>query len=658
MEDKIQHSKPVPPFVRFCAANIPMVFDDSLSYYECLCALWNWLQTDVINVINNNATVTQKWREELTEFEDDMTDKFDNLNDAFDTLKNWVEDYFDNLDVQEEINNKLDAMVEDGTLQEIITTYIQSNVAWTFDSVADMQSSTNLIAGSFAHTLGYYAVGDGGDAFYFITDTEPSGHYETVGDLYAELLYLSNAITPSVFGAYHDGTHDDTTALQTALNVLGDKVVKVLDLEGYTYYTTESLVIPSTYRAVIKNGEIKALNTFTVDVDTDYMLITTSENTNTYPETLGAYPTEDLTIDRINIDAQFVNGLGGIKFNKSLRVNMTGCQVKRYYTRGIYITNAGSHEINISNTNIIGFLGNDEKALNIPSIGLYVDGVDNMFSNIVIVGGQYGIYNNAGTNIYHSIHPYDQSTYSVYHNSGYGCTYDQMYIDIKGMFFNNPWLTTVSNTFFLVDSTPITLNNEGSNANRVIMGFKLIGCSGNNFSASSVDVITLSTIGFKTYKDCVFDITCANMNDNRYLVDTNTKTTLPAIFLDGDQQELTLNSQGTITATSTNTFYTKQIINNIINVTAFNTTGWSQLGIVINLEANTTYKIINRYTNSQQNFKVYAYDNIATSETATPLKNVAGDVTGYMTFNTGNYNNIVLALVNKGIFDIEITKVS
>lgn len=40
--------------------------------------------------------------------------------DQFNELHDYVHDYFDNLDVQEEINNKLDAMAEDGTLEDII----------------------------------------------------------------------------------------------------------------------------------------------------------------------------------------------------------------------------------------------------------------------------------------------------------------------------------------------------------------------------------------------------------------------------------------------------------------------------------------------------------------------------------------------------------
>lgn len=45
-------------------------------------------------------------------------------NKAFNDLRNFVNNYFDNLDVQDEINNKLDQMVEDGTLEEVINDYL------------------------------------------------------------------------------------------------------------------------------------------------------------------------------------------------------------------------------------------------------------------------------------------------------------------------------------------------------------------------------------------------------------------------------------------------------------------------------------------------------------------------------------------------------
>ena len=41
-------------------------------------------------------------------------------------LEKYVNNYFDNLDVQEEINNKLNQMVEDGTFNTIINYYIRN----------------------------------------------------------------------------------------------------------------------------------------------------------------------------------------------------------------------------------------------------------------------------------------------------------------------------------------------------------------------------------------------------------------------------------------------------------------------------------------------------------------------------------------------------
>lgn len=125
-------------------------------------------------------------------------------------------------EVQEEIDNKLDEMAEDGTLEEIITAYLQSNVTWTFDNVEEMQSATNLIAGSFAKTQGYYTVGDGGGAEYIIVDEAPSDSiYETLNSgLYAKMIINNRTIYTKQTGAKGDGTTDDTTKIQAILNLV------------------------------------------------------------------------------------------------------------------------------------------------------------------------------------------------------------------------------------------------------------------------------------------------------------------------------------------------------------------------------------------------------------------------------------------------------
>ena len=181
--------------------------------------------------------------------------------DKFNELYTYVHDYFDNLDVQEEINNKLDAMAEAGTLQEIITTYIQSNVAWTFDTVADMKLATNLVDGSFAQTLGFRAINDGGGAIYKISDSGTANEMDVIaiGDLYATLVD-NKEVNAKQFGCYGDGTHDDTTALQQAIDYASTNKC-TLNLTDGTYMidATVNLSMKSNVKMNFVDAKIKAL---------------------------------------------------------------------------------------------------------------------------------------------------------------------------------------------------------------------------------------------------------------------------------------------------------------------------------------------------------------------------------------------------------------
>ena len=163
----------VPPFVKFVCANVPMVFDDSLSYYEALCALWKYVQ-GMTDVINNNATL-----------EEEFIEKFKVLSAKFYELKNYVDTYFDNLDVQEEINNKLDEMAESGQLQEIISEFLGLGALVCFDTEQEMIESENLVSGAKVQTLGKYAKNDGYGAYYTIAET---GDIELDNGLYATLI--------------------------------------------------------------------------------------------------------------------------------------------------------------------------------------------------------------------------------------------------------------------------------------------------------------------------------------------------------------------------------------------------------------------------------------------------------------------------------------
>lgn len=199
----------IPKFRRCVLQNFPFIEEDfdALTDYGLLCKVVEYLNKVIAN-------------------ENALTESQTNLIVQFNTLKDYVDNYFDNLDVQEEINNKLDAMAEAGTLQEIITTYIQSNVAWTFDTVADMKLATNLVAGSYAQTLGYYSIDDGGKSLYKITNSGTADGGAVIAldsGLFAHLI-VKDEVYVEQFGAKGDGSTDDQDAINKAMQSGADVI--------------------------------------------------------------------------------------------------------------------------------------------------------------------------------------------------------------------------------------------------------------------------------------------------------------------------------------------------------------------------------------------------------------------------------------------------
>lgn len=96
----------ITPFGKFCCTigNLPASYMSSLTYEEQLLWLCDYLQNTVIPAVNTNAEAVAE------------------LQSLYIILKNYVDNYFNNLDVQQEINNKLDEMAENGQLQILLTT--------------------------------------------------------------------------------------------------------------------------------------------------------------------------------------------------------------------------------------------------------------------------------------------------------------------------------------------------------------------------------------------------------------------------------------------------------------------------------------------------------------------------------------------------------
>lgn len=122
---------------------LPSSYLVAMTYEEQLIWLCRFLQEEVIPKTNENIEVVNQ-------------------------LVQYITDYFNNLDLQDEVNTKLDEMAESGQLEEIISTYLNSNAIFCYDTIADLKSATNLINGSFARTIGYSNKNDGGGELYFI----------------------------------------------------------------------------------------------------------------------------------------------------------------------------------------------------------------------------------------------------------------------------------------------------------------------------------------------------------------------------------------------------------------------------------------------------------------------------------------------------------
>lgn len=91
------------PFKWFVLENFPFIEADfdAITNYQLYCKVVEYLNKVIEN---NNAIGIQT----------------ENLTDAFIELQDYVNNYFENLDVQEEINTKLDEMTQDGTFANLI----------------------------------------------------------------------------------------------------------------------------------------------------------------------------------------------------------------------------------------------------------------------------------------------------------------------------------------------------------------------------------------------------------------------------------------------------------------------------------------------------------------------------------------------------------
>lgn len=254
------------PFRFFCLTNFPFIEEDfdSLTTYELLCKIVEYLNK-VINTTNSIGTQTEE------------------LTNAFNELKSYVDNYFTNLDVQQEINNKLDEMAQDGTLQEIITSYLNVNGILAFNTVNDMKNATNIIDGSFVKTFGKNSLNDGLGRFYKIRKIKNTDVIDNVNiipintnnNLVAELMIEKDNIKNKKFliigDSYANGVTNSTETTNSWVDYF-KSTIKVSNLiklaeNGSGFVSTG--VSGHTFQSLVQSN----INNIENKEDIDYILI-------------------------------------------------------------------------------------------------------------------------------------------------------------------------------------------------------------------------------------------------------------------------------------------------------------------------------------------------------------------------------------------------
>ena len=362
----------IPLFRRAVLQSFPFIEEDfdALNDYELLCKVVEYLNKVIEqqNLVGENT---------------------DELLRVYLQLKEYVEHYFDNLDVQEEINNKLDDMIEQGTLQEIIADYLNSKAIFGYDNVSSMKSSTNLINGSYAQTLGYHTKNDGGKGLYkirTITNDDVVDEMMIIAlndnTLVAELIE-NNIINVKQLGAYGDNTHDDLIPLQTAINNFNVVYLPI----GY-YYISDGLSV--TKDTVIKGDSklsIPNLGSF-IRMTKENTILLNCNNSATHVElnSLGLFSSSSSVTADANLETRQTEPYNPYHYSETVENCCGILATKKLKVVNCYFTGFSGYAINCNANSIV-----TDVWISNSNIGIRVNGYDPIITRPYITLCKTGI---------------------------------------------------------------------------------------------------------------------------------------------------------------------------------------------------------------------------------------------------------------------------
>ena len=305
MNNQIEKIQPTGIFTNYIFKTIPLAFDESMSYYETLCGILSLLKTQE-EVVNNNAELLAE-------------------------LENYVTHYFDNLDVTTEINNKLDEMVEDGTMLSLVKpyfdNYIQPQINEQNSNITEFETNVN-------NNITQFEADVNNNITQFETNVNNEiSTFETTTN--GRLTTMDNKID-SVSSGSPAGVYPTLTALQTD-DPNHSKIYLVTANGNWYYYDT-------TNSAWISGGTYQAsTNVLNANLNDEVLNLF-----NVYPLNITGYIRNDgtLSVDESFVSTDFIP----IKyFTKAIMHLKLSGLVSNYHYIHVYGSNSSSSSLSYNN---------------------------------------------------------------------------------------------------------------------------------------------------------------------------------------------------------------------------------------------------------------------------------------------------------------------
>ena len=319
------------PFKGWVYERFPFIQEDfdSLTSYELWCKIIEYVNK-IAESVNINA------------------DNNNELVQAYSELQNYVNNYFDNLDVQEEINNKLDVMATDGTLDEIINQEIFGELN---QAISDLGNSVDTINNTTIPVINEEINNIETDINTINTETIPDVIYnltEQLGQKYTDIppRYYIDCINGD---DNNDGTSEHPfQSLDRFFELLntGTHDLRCYIVSSGTYHVSKSQFLDCTIHMTANTSGV------VVEFDTDNYCsfynthISINSSNDTQPLTIRySKGLEGITIENTASNIQNVvfdnivlNYYGGY-------TRMVNCTASRIYTNG---TNASIQHLTLT----------------------------------------------------------------------------------------------------------------------------------------------------------------------------------------------------------------------------------------------------------------------------------------------------------------------